>query len=589
MQKTSVIHITHLLLRRPRIFDFVLIALLQAGCADQPPVSSASDDQEQIKAVRFTDITAEAGLGSFQHENGGYGDMTMPEIMGSGGGFIDYDADGHLDIILVQGGSLPGQAIKEVPALRLWRNQGNGTFIEQTAEAGIANEHAYGFGVAAADYDNDGDEDILLTTLGRNLLYQNEEGAFSEIGRLAGIAGDDKWSTSALFFDADRDGHLDIYIANYLDWSPQNDVACIEDGQRDYCNPLNYRGVGDTFYHNNGDGTFTDRTVEAGFNDIAGVLASKGLGVSELDYNQDGWPDLYVSNDGEPNFLFKNLGDGTFEEVALISGVAVDQNGTPRAGMGVGAGIIDSTGLQSIFVGNFSEEMVGLWRVEQGTFFEDRSALSKIGFSTVPTLTFGLVLFDVDLDTDLDLLLANGHVMKYISSKQVGVSFRQQPQMFLNGGDGTFTASNTGAPFFTEMLGRGLAVGDIDLDGDLDALFTENNGPAHLWRNNLESQSFFKLVLQGEKSNRDGLGAQVRAQVGDLVMERRARTGGSYLSQSEKAISFGLGDHQVINWLEVVWPSGIVERFDNLNANQYVLLVEGTGQLVSLSENTLSL
>lgn len=513
--------------------------------------------------------------------------MTMPEIMGSGGGFIDYDGDEQLDIVLVQGGSLPGQPVKEIPALRLWHNQGDGTYAETTAEAGLAGDRAYGFGVAAADYDNDGDEDLLLTTLGRNLLYRNDGGTFSEMGQTAGIAGDETWSTSALFFDADRDGHLDIYIANYLDWSPQIDVACIEDGQRDYCNPLNYRGVGDTYYHNNGDGTFTDRTVAAGFNDAAGARAGKGLGVSELDYNQDGWSDLYVSNDGEPNFLFKNLGDGTFEEVALISGVAVDQNGTPRAGMGVDAGIVDSTGLQSIFVGNFSEEMVGVWRVEQGTFFEDRSALSKIGFATVPTLTFGLVLFDVDLDTDLDLLLANGHVMKYISSKQVGVSFRQRPQMFLNEGDGTFTASGMGAPFLTEMLGRGLAVGDIDQDGDLDALFTENNGPVHLWRNDLESRSFFKLVLQGKQSNRDGLGAQVRAQVGDLVMERRGRTGGSYLSQSEKTISFGLGDHQIINWLEVVWPSGIVERFDTLNANEYVLLVEGTGQLVTLPENTL--
>lgn len=511
--------------------------------------------------------------------------MTMPEIMGSGGGFIDYDGDEQLDIVLVQGGSLPGQPVKEIPALRLWRNLGDGTFTEATAEASLSDERAYGFGVTAADYDNDGDEDIFLTTLGRNLLYRNDGGQFTEVGKSAGIANTEQWSTSALFFDADRDGHLDLYIANYLHWSPETDIACIEDGQRDYCNPLNYRGVGDTYFHNNGDGTFTDLTVETGFNDRSASRMSKGLGVSELDYNRDGWPDVYVSNDGEPNFLFKNLGDGTFDEVALISGVAVDQNGTPRAGMGVDAGIVDSTGQLSIFVGNFSEEMVGVWRVESGGFFEDRAALSKIGFSSVPTLTFGMSLFDADQDTDLDLLLSNGHVMKTIASKQVGVSFKQRPQLFLNEGDGTFVEARVEGPSMTEMLGRGLAVGDIDQDGDLDALFTENNGPVHLWRNDLESPSFIKLVLEGEQSNRDGLGAHVRAQAGDLVMERRMRTGGSYLSQSEKTIVFGLGGHKALTWVEVAWPSGLIERFDSLGANQHVLLVEGSGQLSPVSQS----
>jgi len=557
----------------------LLLAVASGGCTE-PTTATDSKTISESDSIRFTDITLEAGLGGFHHENGGYGDLTMPEIMGSGGGFLDYDGDGWLDIVLVGGGSLPGQPPIDQHALVLYRNQGDGTFVDATEAVGWAGERAYGFGVAAADYDNDGDEDVLLTTLGRNRFYRNEEGVFKEIGFAAGLADIDRWSTSAVFFDADLDGFLDLYIASYLHWTPEIDIACIENNLRDYCNPLNYRGGGDVFYRNNGDGTYTNRTVEAGFSDRDRPRIGKGLGVVELDYDQDGWPDLYVANDGEPNFLFKNDGDGSFSEVALVSGVSVDQNGTPRAGMGVDAGVVDSTGRISLFVGNFSEEMVGVWRLERDGFFSDRAASSRIGFSTVQTLTFGLSLFDVDLDTDLDLMLANGHVMKHIATKQVGVAFEEPAQLFLNAGDGTFEAARVGRPFIEPGVARGLAVGDIDQDGDLEVLMTENQGSAHLWRNDQSGGHFFRLNVEGRESNRAGVGVRIRATVDGLVMERQVRAGSSYLSQSEKTVTFGVGAERPLESIEVHWPGGRVDRFEDVAPDRHMLLIEGAGELV---------
>ncbi len=519
----------------------------------------------------------------------------MPEIMGSGGGLVDYDQDGWLDIILVRGGNFPGRVPIDEPALVLYRNNGfpSGdsqtdtqrfpTFEDHTLASGLGEVRAYGFGVAAADLDNDGDEDILLTTLQRNLLFRNENGVFEEISEDSGLDDVQRWSTSALFFDADRDGHLDLYIANYLHWSPDIDIPCMDTGSRDYCNPLNYRGEEDSYYHNNGDGTFSNRTVEAGFSNRPLPRAGKGLGVVELDYNQDNWPDVYVANDGQPNFLFKNNQDGTFSEIGVTSGVAFDQNGTTRAGMGVDAGVIDSTGKVSLLVGNFSEEMVGLWRHEENDLFSDRAAASRIGYHTLSTLTFGLRLFDADLDTDLDLLLANGHVMKYIAQQQLGVTFEQQPQFFSNRGDGTFERiTDPDGPLHQSMVARGLAAGDIDRDGDVDVLLTENNGPAHVWRNDLKDAFFLRVRLQGTRSNRDALGARLRAHIPDLVMERRVHTGASYLSQSEKTVTFGLGSHREVSVLEVLWPSGRTDTFQNVAGNQEILLVEGNHDLVPL-------
>ena len=446
---------------------------------------------------------------------------------------------------------------------------------------GLGAVRAYAFGVTAADYDNDGDPDVLLTTLRENLLFRNDDGVFHEVGKEAGIADMARWSTSALFFDADRDGHLDLYVAGYLAWTPETDRVCMDAEIRDYCNPREYRGVEDAFYHNNGDGTFTNRTEEAGFRDGLRPEEGKGLGADELDYNHDGWPDLYVANDGERNFLFRNNQDGTFSEVATRSGVALDPNGTPRAGMGIDSGVIDSTGETAIFVGNFSEETVGVWRHEENGLFTDRAAASGLGFPTLPTLTFGLALFDADLDTDLDVLLANGHVLLHVPERRVGITFKQRPQLFLNRGDGVFDEVSRTArprpgagagpgPLSEPLLARALATGDVD--GDLDVLLTENNGPAHLWRHDLPAGHFLRVHVQGTKSNRDGIGARIRATVvranlDGLVMERRVRTGSSYLSQSELAVTFGLGSNRPVASLKVTWPSGQVERFQQVAPN----------------------
>lgn len=563
------------------LLTHLLPVLLLSACTVSEP-TNPRDTTDSTAASGFTPITKQAGLDTFRHVNGGFGEKWLPEIMGSGGGFIDYDGDGWLDILLVGGGSLQNRPEDDVPSLSLYRNAGDGTFTNVTSEVGLADLRTYGFGVVVADYDNDGDPDFLLTTLGENMLFRNDGGTFKEVGRKAGITDVSRWSTSAMFFDADRDGHLDIYVTNYVEWSPESALECVQAGVRDYCNPRSYRGIADTYYHNNGDGTFANMTDEAGFLEEIDLVQSKGLGVSELDFNDDGWPDLYVANDGEPNFMYANNGDGTFEETALRSGVALDQRGTPRAGMGVDVGVVDSTGEITIFVGNFSQETVSVWRHQRDGFFTDRATTSRLGFPTKRTLTFGLILFDADLDTDLDLLLANGNVIEQIALMQEGVTFRERPQFFINRGDGVFDEERPQhGPLADSLLARGLAFGDVDRDGDPDVLLTENNGPAHLWRNDRAAGHFLRVRLQGTESNRDGIGARVRATVDDLTMERQVRAGSSYLSQSETTVTFGLGNRAEVSLLEVTWPTGQVEQFKEVAADQEVLIVEGAGELIT--------
>jgi hypothetical protein len=566
------------------------LAFLTTGCLPTDSSNSTTSNTNEAPASAFfLEVTTAAGLGDFRHAHGGFGDKWFPEIMGSGGGFLDYDGDGWLDIMLVRGGSLPSRSQDDIPAVSLYRNDGDGTYTNVTDEAGLGGVRAYGFGSIAADYDNDGDQDILLTTLRRNLLFRNEGGVFEEVSQEAGIADVEQWSASAVFFDANRDGHLDLYVTNYVEWSPEQVLECINRGVRDYCNPRSYNGVADTYYQSNGDGTFTNRTEAAGFLEGVDQTESKGLGVIELDFNNDGWPDLYVANDGVPNLLFQNNGDGTFREIAFRSGVALDQRGTPRAGMGIDVGVVDSTEEPTIFVGNFSQESVSVWRHQREGLFIDRVTVSGLRYPTMKTLTFGLILFDVDLDTDLDLLLANGNVIEQIAWLQEGITFRQPPQLFLNRGNGVFDdASSQLGPAADSMLARGLAYGDVDRDGDPDVVFTENNGPAHLWYNNSKERHFLRVHLQGTESNRDGIGARLRATVNGLTMERRVRAGSSYLSQSEKTVTFGLGERRDVDGLEVIWPSGRVEQFEQVAPDQEVLLVEGTGELAPVDAGGLA-
>lgn len=565
-----------------------IVAMGGAGCAESRSGSStltADSSDHSFGNIAFSDVTEQAGLGAFRHDNGQFGMKWFPEQMGAGGGFIDYDGDGWLDILLVGGGVWPEKSSRDVPALWMYRNNGDGTFSLVTDEVGLGGIRTYSLGIAAADYDNDGDQDFYLTCLRRNMLFRNDGGTFTEVSETANVADQEVWSSSAIFFDADRDGWLDLYVGGYADWAPETDVWCEIGGGKVYCRPAHYHGIGSVFYHNNGDGTFTNRTAEAGFTHAHG----KSLGVAELDVNNDGWSDLVVVNDGEADLLYENNGNGTFAEIGAISGIAYDENGAARAGMGVDAGVVDSTGQVTIFVGNFSGEMVGVYRHLGDGVFADRAAISEIGYPTLRTLTFGLFLFDAELDGDLDLFIANGHVYPEPASLKEGIEYRQASQLFLGRGDGQFDEAEARGVLAQKMVARGAAYADFDRDGDLDVLITENDGPAHLWRNDVidaangngagrHGPNYLRVHVEGTVSNRDGLGTRIEASVGGRLMERRIRTGSSYLSQNEKVATFGLGDAERVDYLIVHWPGGSTERFERVEANQDIYIVEGEGR-----------
>lgn len=561
------------------------VVLSLSGCAKSDPNQSAlGSGGENASPIAFSDVTAQVGLGGFRHENGAFGAKWFPEPMGSGGGFIDYDGDGWQDILLVAGGTWPGHSDKRVPALYLYRNNGDGTFSLTTDGAGLSEVSTYGFGITVADYNNDGHQDFFLTTLYENMLFRNDNGGFIEVGKEAGVANESTLSSSALFFDADRDGWLDLYVGNYTDWSPETDVWCSFGGKKGYCTPEVYDGVPGRFYRNNGDGTFTDMTEKAGFLPAPG----KTLGIAEHDFNKDGWPDLAVANDLTRDLLYENNGDGTFIEKGMASGMAFDETGKARAGMGIDAGVVDGSGEVSIFVGNFQNEMIGVYRYVGNGYFMDRAALSKIGRVSFQVLTFGLFLFDVDLEGDLDLFAVNGHIQIEIESEEHEFEFRQLPQLYLNRGDGIFdlVTPEEGNVLATPIVGRGAAYADYDRDGDLDILITENAGPARLWRNELSTGSsgknmnFLRVGLKGQESNRDGIGSVVTVVAGGRRMTQRIRTGSSYLSQSEKIATFGLGEVITVDSLRIDWPSGRVDHFEQLNSNQELIITEGSGRLV---------
>lgn len=544
----------------------LLVLAVICGCQNAPVT--------EIHEAVFTDATDEAGLAGIVHVNGGFGEAWAPEIVGGGGGFIDYDGDSWLDIVVVSGGAFEGEPpLLGHPAIRLMRNVGDGTFEEVTHATGLAQLRAYSIGVTVGDYDNDGDDDLFVTTLQRDLLLRNDEGIFIDRTDEAGLHLASEWSTSAMFFDADRDGNLDLYVGTYVDWTPEKDQYCGFQGEKVYCTPELYTGIAGRYYHNSGDGTFHERTEEAGF--LTGVDAArdKTLGVSELDVNGDGWPDVVVANDTERDMLFINQQNGTFIEQGIASGIAYDHHGKPRAGMGIDVGVVDSTGEPTIFVGNFSDEMVGVYRHNGGGLFLDRAASSRIGQPSLRTLTFGLLLLDVDLDTDLDLLIANGHVQTHIAHIVDGVTFRQRPQLFFNNGSGSFTEAVAIGPLASEYVARGAAYGDYDQDGDLDVLLTENNGPVHLWQNRTSQAGWLRLTLQGRQSNRNAYGAQVDVWSQGLRQVRRIRSGASYLSHSDPAAVFGLAADA--DSILITWPSGRTDRMGSVPMNQAIHLVEG--------------
>ncbi len=546
--------------------------LLFSGC-QQTDAPAETEEPDNPYAYVYEDVTAAAGLGNFVHETGAAGEFWFPETVGAGGAFFDYDGDGWLDLLLVAGAHWEGYG-EPIRALQLYRNTGAGTFEDVTEAAGLADVVAYGFGVLAADYDNDGDQDFFFTTLHQNYLFQNNDGRFTDVTGVAGLSVDDFWSTTAIFFDADNDGWLDLYVGNYVRWLPELDQFCtLDEYERSYCAPQQFEGEPAQFYHNNGDGTFTDRTIESGMTPTPG----KTLGVTELDVNQDGWSDLVVANDTQRNLLYVNNGDGTFEEQGLVAGIAFDENGVARAGMGIDSGDIENNGQDWVFIGTFAHEMIGVFKATPNGFFLDRSAASLIGRQSLQTLNFGLFLYDAEYDGDLDMLVANGHIYPAIEKVENAITYRQPTQLFINEGDGTFTdvMPEIQGVWAKPLVARGAIFGDYDRDGDVDVLLTENGGPIHLWKNNTVQGNYLRVRLQGTESNADGLGARIVAYAGELTMQRRVRTGGTYMSQSELTASFGVAAYEQVDSLVVYWPSGIEQKRYELPVNDEILVVEG--------------
>ena len=524
---------------------------------------------------RLSDVTAAAGV-QFQHNSGAYGGKLLPETLGSGCAFLDYDADGWQDILLINSMDWPGHK-RQRSTLKLYRNNRNGTFTDVTRSAGLDIE-MYGMGVAVGDYNNDGFPDIFISCVGQSRLFRNTgKGSFVDVTRSGGLFGRQGLSTSALWFDYDRDGFLDLFVCNYVRWSPEHDVFCSLDGtHKSYCTPEAYRGDTCWLFHNRGNGAFEEVTATSGVFDSS----SKSLGVAMLDYDQDDWLDLLVANDTQPNKLYRNLHNGKFKDVAIEAGLAFSTEGKARAGMGVDVGDFENSGKPGIAVTNFDNEMIGLYRESAPGVFDDISRASGVGAASRNTLGFGCMFLDVDLDGALDLVVANGHIDETVRNIRGNVGYAQSPQLFLNEGHGKFrdVAAEAGGGFDKPCVGRGLAYGDFDRDGDLDILLTTNNGPAALFRNDqLAGNRSIRFELEGTKSNRDAIGATVQIFADDLHQVRMVRAGSSYLSQSELPVTFGLAKRDRIDRAVIAWPSGRIEEFKNLQSGKSYKCLEGKG------------
>ena len=523
---------------------------------------------------RLVDVTANAGI-QFQHNSGAFGGKLLPETLGSGCAFLDYDGDGWQDIIVINGMDWPGHKRRR-STLQLYHNNRNGTFTDVSTRAGLDVE-MYGMGVAVGDYDNNGFPDILVTCVGQNRLFHNTgKGSFIDVTNRSGLGKRQAFSTSALWFDYDRDGLLDLFVCNYVKWSPERDVFCSLDGKhKSYCTPEAYRGETCWLFRNRGNGTFEDVTASSGIFDSS----SKSLGVAMLDENADGWPDLLVANDTQPNKLYRNQRNGTFKDAAVEVGLAFSSEGKARAGMGVDVGDFMNSGSQGVAITNFDNEMTGLYEFS-GKTYEDVAAQSGVGLATKNSLGFGCAFLDANLDGWLDLGVANGHIDETVRNIRGNVGYAQPPMLFLNDGRGKFNdvAAEIGGGFDQPKVGRGLAYGDFDRDGDLDLLLTTNNGPAYLYRNDqLSGNRSIRFRLVGTESNRDGIGATVRIVSGGLEQSKMVKSGSSYLSQSELPLTFGLGKRDRVERVVIVWPSGRTEEFTNLAAGRSYKCTEGKG------------
>ena len=554
-------------------FKLLIPLALCAGVACGPSgeeTDSGSPEPPRV-AVVFTDVTSEAGI-EFVHHNGRSGRKYLPETLGSGCAFLDYNNDGRADIFLVNSRPWTGNA-SDVTS-KLYRNEGGGRFSDVTVQAGLAIP-MYGLGVAAADYDNDGFQDLYVTVLDGDRLFRNRgDGTFEDVTGEAGI-DNARFGTSAAWVDYDLDGHLDLFVANYVKWTMEGDLWCSMDGStKTYCTPESYFGQPSALYRNRGDGSFQEVGAAAGVADPT----AKALGIAIFDYDSDGLPDIFQANDTQPNKLYRNEGDGTFSEHGVSAGIAYAEDGKARGAMGVDAADYDRSGRPHLLVGNFANEMLNLFHNEGNGLFVDEAPTSEIGRDSLLALTFGAFFFDYDLDGHVDIFCANGHLDEEIEVVQPAVKFAQEPQLFRNDGRGRFglASGEVGGDFSEPLVARGAAYADYDGDGDLDILITTNDGPAKLLRNDGgDANNYLRVRLEGTQSNRSGLGTRLQLTTASGTQIQVVRGGSSYCSQSETVATFGLGQDTEVDRLEIRWPGGAVEAIRGLKVNREIRLREG--------------